>query len=174
MSAWDRKCICKTGSSCETAGKGVKSLPLPRDVEDTAIAAVLRPSVSDVDRSSIGALRREGNGWRFSGPASWGWPSVTLRLSPPPSAVAILWPPPDVSGEHCSQLQLVVDCERLATRTRHWTRRRPSPAPHAIPRGPFQVSKESSNMWPYYPSLCCDERDKHRQWVDDMKARPRA
>ena len=36
----------------------MKSLPLPRDVEDPAIAAVSRPSVDDVDRSSIGALQR--------------------------------------------------------------------------------------------------------------------
>jgi len=43
----------------------VKSLPLPGDVEDTSIAAVSRPSVRDVDRSSIGALRRDGKGWRF-------------------------------------------------------------------------------------------------------------
>ena len=42
----------------------MKSLPLPRDVEDTAIAALSRPSVRDVERSSIGALRRDGKGCR--------------------------------------------------------------------------------------------------------------
>ena len=35
----------------------MKSLTLPRDVEDPAIAAISRQSVSDIDRSSIGARR---------------------------------------------------------------------------------------------------------------------
>jgi len=39
------------------AGKGVKSLPLPRDVEDPAITAISRHFVHDIDRSSIGARR---------------------------------------------------------------------------------------------------------------------
>ena len=86
MPAWDQKWIYKTGSSCETAGKGAKSLPLPHDVEDPAIVAVSRLSVRDDNRSSIGAWQGEGKGWRFSGPASWGWPSIALRLSRlPPS-----------------------------------------------------------------------------------------
>ena len=46
----------------------MKSIPLPRDVEDPAIAAVLRPSVRDVDRSSLGTRRGERAGdspaWR--------------------------------------------------------------------------------------------------------------
>ena len=52
----------------------MKSLPLPRDVEDPAIAAFSCPYIRDVDRSSIGAQWGEGTGWRFSGPASSGSP----------------------------------------------------------------------------------------------------
>ena len=39
------------------AGKGVKSPPLPRDVEDPAITAISHHFVHDIDRSSIGARR---------------------------------------------------------------------------------------------------------------------
>ena len=54
MLAWDWKWICKTGSSCETAGNGEKCLPLLRDLEDPASRPFL---ARDIDRSFIGARR---------------------------------------------------------------------------------------------------------------------
>ena len=77
---------------------------MPRDVEDPAIAAVSRTSVRDVKRSSVATRQGEEKSWRFSGPASWGWPSIALRLSPPPCC----YPLPDVSGEPSRRCRPIV------------------------------------------------------------------
>ena len=98
------------------------SLPLPRDVEDPAIAAVSRPSVCDVDRSSIGALQR-GEGLAILRPGVMG---LTVHCAPP------FAPTPAVSGEPAPRCRPIVarrlwGCEDSPERRRGAAADRPLP-----------------------------------------------
>ena len=112
----------------------MKSLPLPRDVEDTAIAAVSRPSVCDVDRSSIGALQR-GERAGDSPARRHGANRQSRSAFRPPPAVAIPWPRPDVSGEPSPRCRPIVR-RRLRGCEDGPERRRGPPADRPLPGAP--------------------------------------
>jgi len=110
----------------------VKSLPLPLDVEDPAIAAVLRPTVHDVDQSSIGA--------RQAGDSLARRPGLTVSRAPPvASPVATPWPSPDVSDTPLPATS--TDCPEAAMAVR----RRPGTASGSRRRMPPSQPRRRSD-----------------------------